>query len=83
MGSISDHTAMTNVADSMDATSSSTTSERLEMSGDEIKFLLAKIAQLDFKGVEIEFAYTLIVKLQELYYFYCWPLKWGKWAHAE
>jgi hypothetical protein len=51
----------------MDATSSSTTSKRLEMSGDEIKFLLAKIAQLDFKGVEIEFAYTLIVKLQELY----------------
>lgn len=70
MGSISDHTDMTNVTNvtsSVDSVSSPTVPKRLEMSGDEIKFLLAKIAQLDFKGVEIEFAYTLIVKLQELY----------------
>ena len=41
--------------------------QEIELSADEIKFLLAKIAQLDFKGVEIEFAYNMIVKLQELY----------------
>ena len=32
---------------------------------DEIKFILAKLAQIEFKGVEIEFTYNLIVKLQE------------------
>jgi|TARA_R110002110_G_scaffold45695_2_gene139060 hypothetical protein len=41
--------------------------QELSLSGDEIKFILAKVAQLDFKGVEIEFAYKLIVKLQDLY----------------
>ncbi len=34
---------------------------------DEVKFILAKIAQVEFKGVEIEFTYNLIVKLQEHY----------------
>ena len=32
---------------------------------DEVKFILAKLAQVEFKGVEIEFTYNLIVKLQE------------------
>ena len=41
--------------------------QELSLSGDEIKFILTKVAQLDFKGVEIEFAYKLIVKLQDLY----------------
>ena len=41
--------------------------QELSLSRDEIKFILAKVAQLDFKGVEIEFAYKLIVKLQDLY----------------
>ena len=36
-----------------------------DLSLDEIKFILAKLAQIDFKGVEIEFTYNLIVKLQE------------------
>ena len=39
--------------------------EKFELSRDEIKFILAKIAQVEFKGVEIEFTYNLIVKLQE------------------
>ena len=33
----------------------------------EIGFILAKLAQIDFKGVEIEFTYNLILKLQEQY----------------
>ena len=41
--------------------------QNLSLSADEIKFILAKVAQLDFKGVEIEFAYKLIVKLKDLY----------------
>ena len=36
-----------------------------QLSVDEIKFILAKLAQIEFKGVEIEFTYNLIVKLQE------------------
>ena len=32
---------------------------------DEVKFVLAKLAQVEFRGVEIEFTYNLIVKLQE------------------
>jgi len=36
-----------------------------DLSLDEIKFILAKLAQIDFKGVEIEFTYNLIIKLQE------------------
>jgi hypothetical protein len=64
MGSISDQTDTTN---SVEGISGSTVPNKLDLSGDEIKFLLAKIAQLDFKGVEIEFAYNMIVKLQELY----------------
>ena len=35
------------------------------LNADEIKFILAKLAQIEFKGVEIEFTYNLIVKLQE------------------
>ena len=34
---------------------------------EEVQFLLAKIANIDFKGVEIEFVYNLIMKLQETY----------------
>jgi len=34
---------------------------------DEIGFILAKLAQIEFKGVEIEFTYNLILKLQEQY----------------
>tara|TARA_Y100001973_G_C5157836_1_gene311839 strand:+ start:723 stop:944 length:222 start_codon:yes stop_codon:yes gene_type:complete len=37
------------------------------LSSDEVKFILAKLAQIEFKGVEIEFTYNLIVKLQEYY----------------
>ena len=47
--------------------SNPTSPETIGLNADEIKFLLAKIAQLEFKGVEIEFAYNMIVKLQELY----------------
>ena len=36
-----------------------------DLNVDEIKFILAKLAQIDFKGVETEFTYNLIVKLQE------------------
>ena len=64
MGSISDQAG---VADMVDIASNPTPPETIELSADEIKFLLAKIAQLEFKGVEIEFAYNMIVKLQELY----------------
>ena len=39
----------------------------VELSKDEITLILAKFAQLDFKGVEIEITYNLIVKLQETY----------------
>jgi hypothetical protein len=39
----------------------------VELSKDEITLILAKFAQLDFKGVEIELTYNLIVKLQETY----------------
>ena len=38
-----------------------------KLSSDEVKFILAKLAQIEFKGVEIEFTYNLIVKLQEYY----------------
>jgi hypothetical protein len=38
-----------------------------DLNVDEIKFILAKLAQIDFKGVEIEFTYNLIVKLQEYF----------------
>ena len=37
------------------------------LSRDEITLILAKFAQLEFKGVEIELTYNLIVKLQETY----------------
>jgi len=36
-----------------------------ELTIEEIKFILAKLAQIEFKGVEIEFTYNLIMKLQE------------------
>ena len=39
----------------------------VELSKDEITLILAKFAQLDFKGVEIELTYNLIVKLQNTY----------------
>jgi hypothetical protein len=41
--------------------------KKFNYSEDEIKFILAKLAQIEFKGVEIEFTYNLIVKLQEHY----------------
>ena len=37
--------------------------KKFDYSKDEVKFILAKIAQVEFKGVEIEFTYNLIVKL--------------------
>ena len=37
------------------------------LTAEECKFLLSKIAGMDFKGVEIEFVYNLIMKLQETY----------------
>ena len=39
--------------------------KKFDYSKDEVKFILAKIARVEFKGVEIEFTYNLIVKLQE------------------
>ena len=39
----------------------------VELTKDEITMILAKFAQLEFKGVEIELTYNLIVKLQETY----------------
>ena len=39
--------------------------KKFDYSKDEEKFILAKLAQIEFKGVEIEFTYNLIVKLQE------------------
>ena len=39
--------------------------KKFDYSKDEVKFILAKIAQVEFKGVEIEFTYNLIIKLQE------------------
>ena len=41
--------------------------KKFELTSDEVKFILAKLAQIEFKGVEIEFTYNLIVKLQEYY----------------
>ena len=41
--------------------------KKFDYSKDEVKFILAKIAQVEFKCVEIEFTYNLIVKLQEHY----------------
>ena len=37
---------------------------RLKLSLDETKFILAKLAQMEYKGVEIEFIYHLLQKLQ-------------------
>ena len=39
--------------------------DKLGLTKDEITFMLAKLAQMDFKGVEIELVYNLIIKLQE------------------
>ena len=39
----------------------------VELSKDEITFILSKFAHFDFKGVEIELTYNLIVKLQNTY----------------
>ena len=36
----------------------------LTLSLDETKFILAKLAQMEYKGVEIEFIYHLLQKLQ-------------------
>ena len=41
--------------------------KKFDLTSDEDKFILAKLAQIEFKGVEIEFTYNLIVKLQEYY----------------
>ena len=40
---------------------------KLGLTAEECKFLLSKVAAMDFKGVEIEFVYNLILKLQEIY----------------
>ena len=42
-----------------------TEQKKFDLNLDEIKFILAKLADMEFKGVEIEFTYNLIVKLQE------------------
>ena len=39
----------------------------VELSKDEITLILGKFAHLEFKGVEIELTYNLIVKLQNTY----------------
>ena len=39
--------------------------QNFDLTIDEVKFVLAKLAQVEFRGVEIEFTYNLIVKLQE------------------
>ena len=39
----------------------------VELTKDEITMILAKFAQLEFKGVEIELNYNLIVKIQNTY----------------
>ena len=39
----------------------------VELSKDEITFILSKFAHFDFKGVEIALTYNLIVKLQNTY----------------
>jgi len=39
----------------------------VELSKDEITFILSKFAHFDFKGVEIELTYNLIVKLKNTY----------------
>ena len=39
--------------------------DKLRLTKDEVTFMLAKLAQMDFKGVEIELVYNLIIKLQE------------------
>ena len=39
----------------------------VELTRDEITMILAKFAQLEFKGVEIELTYNLIVNLQNTY----------------
>ena len=39
--------------------------KKFDLNIDEVKFILAKLAQVEFKGVEIEFTYNLIIKLQE------------------
>ena len=39
--------------------------DKFGLTKDEITFMLAKLAQMDFKGVEIELVYNLIIKLQE------------------
>ena len=39
----------------------------VELTRDEITMILANFAQLEFKGVEIELTYNLIVKLQNTY----------------
>ena len=41
--------------------------KNFDLTSDEVKFILAKLAQIEFKGVEIVFTYNLIVKLQEYY----------------
>ena len=41
--------------------------KKFDLTSDEVKFILAKLAQIEFKGVEIEFTYNLIIKLQEYY----------------
>ena len=42
-----------------------TEEKKFDLTLDEVKFILAKLADVEFKGVEIEFTYNLIIKLQE------------------
>ena len=38
--------------------------KNFDLTSDEVKFILAKLAQIEFKGVEIEFTYNLIVNFK-------------------
>ena len=39
--------------------------KNFDLTLEEVRFILAKLATIEFKGVEIEFTYNLILKLQE------------------
>ena len=65
-------TTLTNKAkaekeDTVESTQPTSTTEiknGLDLSIDETKFILAKLAQMEYKGVEIEFIYLLLGKIQ-------------------
>jgi len=57
----------TDIKDKVENTQSTSTTDiknGLDLSIDETKFILAKLAQMEYKGVEIEFIYLLLGKIQ-------------------